>query len=82
MLVDKQTYFENHYHQRNSYGENNFKQVLEVLLFYLALLFVPFFLINFASFLFESDFFIRLEILDSSTILFLVLSLHHVCHLS
>ena len=68
MFADKQTYFENHYHQKNSYGENNLNQMLEVLLFYLALLFVLLFLLILQVLCLNQNFFTRLELLDLSTI--------------
>ena len=62
MLVDKQTYFENHHHQKKFYHENNLNQTLHVLQFYSCSAFNPAFVVNVASFVFESEFFKILEI--------------------
>ena len=54
MLFDKPAYFENHRRQNNSYHGSNLYQTLEDSAF----------VVRFQSFVFKSDFFTRLEILD------------------
>ena len=61
MLVDKQTYFENHNHQKKIYHENNLNKTIKLLGFIL-LCFCSVFAANVASFVFKSEFSTRLKI--------------------
>ena len=75
MWIEKQIYFENHYHQKDIYLENNLNHVLPVLLFYLVLLLIMLLLLLFLILLSKPELFMSPEISDSLTNFFL-LSLH------
>ena len=79
MLVDEQTYFENHHHRNNYYHENGLNQSLQISQFYLGPPFDSAFVAKIVSFVFKSESFTRLQVWDLLTNFF-VLLLHQVYH--
>ena len=64
MLVDKQTYSENHHQPKKIYHENNLTHAVSIFTVLSFSAFNSAFVTNILNFMFKSEFFTRSEILD------------------